>query len=171
MKTLLAGSALGAAILFAVAPMAFADSMSVGGDLNTSGSLVQYSTYSTHTFAGPINLNLTDNTSNYTRLGLRDTVGTQFTNTPQWNAAGSQNFVDGKGSNGQIVPLHCGCRGSPAECDPRRMQRNGVVDPFGLRRGIHQPGGRRRLYAEHLTKARLGDPSGVEEDVDQNCSA
>jgi hypothetical protein len=51
------------------------------------------------------------------------------------------------------------------------MHRNDVVDHFDLRRGIHQPGGCRRLYAEHLTKARLGDPSGVEEDVDQNCSA
>ena len=68
--------------------------------------------------------------------------------------------VDGKGSNGQIVPLDYGCRRSPAECDPRRMHRNDVVDHFGLRRGIHQPGGRRGLYAEHLTKARLGDPSG-----------
>ncbi len=27
----------------------------------------------------------------------------------------------------------------------------------------------RRLYADYLTKARLGDPSGIQQDVEQNC--
>jgi hypothetical protein len=34
----------------------------------------------------------------YTRLGLRDTAGNQFTRTSQWNAPGSQNFVLPSGS-------------------------------------------------------------------------
>lgn len=78
--------------------VAFADSTYVSGSLNTSGSLVQYSTFRTHTFTGPINMNLDNNTQNYTRLGLRDTSGNQFTNTSQWNAPGSQNFVLPSGS-------------------------------------------------------------------------
>lgn len=85
--------ALAGATLLAIPSAALADSTYVGGPLNRGGYLVQYSTFRTHTFTGPINLNLTDNTANYTRLGLRDTNGNQFTNTSQWNAPGSQNFV------------------------------------------------------------------------------
>ena len=82
-------AALGAAALLSVPSAALADSTYVGGELNRGGYLVQYSTFRTHTFTGPINLNLTNNTATHTRLGLRDTLGNQFTNTSQWNAPGS----------------------------------------------------------------------------------
>ena len=91
----------GAAAVLAVAVTAgtaHADSAGITGELNTGGHLVQYATFRTHTFTGPITMNLTDNTSNYTRLGLRDTLGNQFTNTSQWNSLGSQNFVLPDGS-------------------------------------------------------------------------
>lgn len=92
--------ALGGAVaaVLSLATPALADSAYVSGQLNTGGHLVQYSTYRTHTFTGPINLNLNNNTGTYTRLGLRDTSGNQFTNTSQWNAPGSQNFVLPSGS-------------------------------------------------------------------------
>ncbi len=96
--------------------MAFADSVNVGGDLSKNGTLVQYPTYRTHTFTGPINLNLTDNTSNYTRLGLRDTNGSQFTNTAQWNATGSQNFVLPGGSTTIAVGKQSAFNGRMGEC-------------------------------------------------------
>lgn len=79
-------------------PLAFADNVTVGGQLNRGGTLVQYSAYRTHTFAGAITLNLTDNTANYTRLGLRDTGGYQFTATREWRATGSQPFALWNGS-------------------------------------------------------------------------
>lgn len=97
-RRLVATLAATGALLLAAPAAALADSTSVGGELNRGGSLVQYSTYRTHTFTGPINLNLTNNTGNYTRLGRRDTGGNQFTNTNQWNAAGSQNFSLPSGS-------------------------------------------------------------------------
>lgn len=97
-RRLIASLAAAGALVLGAPAAAFADSVYVSGELNRSGSLVQYSTYRTHTFTGPINMNLTNNTANYTRLGLRDTSGNQFTNTSQWNAPGSQNFVLPSGS-------------------------------------------------------------------------
>lgn len=97
-RRLLASLVVAAGLVAAAPAAAHADSTYVGGQLNTGGYLVQYSTYRTHTFTGPINLNLTNNTGTYTRLGLRDTSGNQFTNTSQWNAPGSQNFVLPSGS-------------------------------------------------------------------------
>ncbi|WP_305788090.1 hypothetical protein [Symbioplanes lichenis] len=97
-RHVLLGGAAALALILGTPGMASANSVQVSGELNTGGSLVQYSTFRTHTFTGPINLNLTDNTGTYTRLGLRNTSGTQFTNTSQWNAPGSQNFVLPSGS-------------------------------------------------------------------------
>jgi hypothetical protein len=87
------GVAVAATLALLSPGVAYADSAYVEGELNRGGHLVQYSTFRTHTFTGPINLNLTNNTANYTRLGLRNSSGDQFTNTNQWNAPGSQNFV------------------------------------------------------------------------------
>lgn len=94
MKTrrLLTVLAVTGSLLGTLAPPAMADNIYVSGELNRGGHLVQYSTFRTHTFTGPINMNLTNNTANYTRLGLRYTNGTQFTQTIQFNAPGNQNF-------------------------------------------------------------------------------
>lgn len=83
------GAAVLCVALTAVAVPAFAATMSVSGDLNRDGTLVQYGTFRTHTFTGPINIYLSNNTTNYTRLGLRYQNGTQFTYTHQWDSAGS----------------------------------------------------------------------------------
>ncbi len=64
----------------------------IGGNLNRDGTLVQYSTFRTHTYTGEILLNLNNNTVNYTRLGLRNTSGAQFTNTEQWDSLGTKHF-------------------------------------------------------------------------------
>lgn len=75
--------------------VAFADGQYVGGQLNTSGALVQYSTTRTHTFSGPIALYVDNMPSGYLRLGLRNmnaAGGPQFTNSLQWNARGSQQW-------------------------------------------------------------------------------
>lgn len=80
------------ALMIQVIP-AFASQENIGGSLNRDGSLVQYWTLRTHTYTGVIRLNLTDNTINYTRLGLRDpNTGVQFTNTEQWDALGWKDF-------------------------------------------------------------------------------
>lgn len=73
MKTrrLLTVLAVTGSLLGTLAPPAMADNIYVSGELNRGGHLVQYSTFRTHTFTGPINMNLTNNTANYTRLGLR----------------------------------------------------------------------------------------------------
>jgi hypothetical protein len=82
--------------------VALADTTPVGGTLNTSGALVQYSHFRTHTFNGPINMNITDNTATFTRLGLRDAAGVQFTQTTQWNGLGAQDFLTPAG--GKVFP-------------------------------------------------------------------
>lgn len=71
---------------------AFASQENIGASLNRDGTLVQYWTLRTHTYTGVIQLDLNNNTVNYTRLGLRNTSGSQFTNTEQWDALGSKNF-------------------------------------------------------------------------------
>ena len=114
-RTALVGALLGLAALLP-ATAAHADSTHIGGQLNTSGSLVQYSTFRTHTFTGPINLNLNNNTGNYTRLGLRDTAGNQFTYTQQWNAPGSQNFVLRNGSVRIAAGKHFAFNGRMGSC-------------------------------------------------------
>jgi hypothetical protein len=78
------------AAIFASA--AYASTENISGDLNRDGSLVQYSTFRTHTYTGVISVNLNNNTVNYTRLGLRNTAGSQFTNTERWDSLGLKNF-------------------------------------------------------------------------------
>ena len=93
-------AALGVSVVLAVggtAGIANADTTSVGGELNTSGSLVQYNTTRTHTFNGSISLNVTNMPSGYLRLGLRNMKvagGPQFTDTIQWNAPGGKEWYN-----------------------------------------------------------------------------
>ena len=72
-------------ILGAMVGTAFATSNTVGGYLNSDGSLVRFNTWRTHTYTGSITMNLYDITSGYTRLGLRNSSGVQFTDTIQWD--------------------------------------------------------------------------------------
>ncbi|HEM4052124.1 TPA: hypothetical protein U1W00_000030 [Streptococcus suis] len=69
----------------------YADTSRVSGTLNRSGSLVQYDYTRTHTFDGPISLDIDDLPAGHLRLGLRNmnaAGGPQFTNTLQWNVRG-----------------------------------------------------------------------------------
>ncbi|WP_445443226.1 hypothetical protein [Clavibacter sp. km1a] len=76
---------------------AMADTTTVGGDLNRSGSLVQYDYTRTHTFEGPISLGVTQMPgSNVLRLGLRNmnaSGGPQFTDSVQWNENATKEFT------------------------------------------------------------------------------
>lgn len=75
--------------------VAYADNSYVSGQLNTSGSLVQYDYTRTHTFNGPISLSVSDMPSGHLRLGLRNmkqSGGPQFTGTLQWNAKGAKSW-------------------------------------------------------------------------------
>lgn len=90
----------------AVVPSAFATSTSVAGNLNRDGTLVQYGTVRAHTFTGPINIYLSNNTVNYTRLGLRDgDTGVQFTYTHQWDSAGSGHDFVMTSNNSITMPV------------------------------------------------------------------
>ncbi|CCE74439.1 hypothetical protein [Clavibacter nebraskensis] len=72
------------AALALTATPAMADTTTVGGDLNKSGSLVQYDYTRTHTFTGLITLGITQMPgSNLLRLGLRN-----------MNASGGPQFTD-----------------------------------------------------------------------------
>lgn len=89
--------ALTGLLAVSTAQMAYADTTRVGGQLNTSGSLVQYDYTRTHTFNGPISLSIDDMPSGYLRLGLRNmkqSGGPQFTETIQWNAKGTKQWDD-----------------------------------------------------------------------------
>lgn len=93
-KNILAFAAA-AAILISNAGVAYADNSYVSGQLNTSGSLVQYDYTRTHTFNGPISLSVNDMPSGYLRLGLRNMKlpgGPQFTDTLQWNTRGAKSW-------------------------------------------------------------------------------
>ncbi|MDG3132580.1 hypothetical protein MKL26_06060 [Streptococcus suis] len=75
----------------------YADTSRVSGTLNRSGSLVQYDYTRTHTFNGPISLNIDDLPAGYLRLGLRnmnEAGGPQFTETVQWNVRGTKEWSD-----------------------------------------------------------------------------
>lgn len=88
-------------ICLLAATAAFATQVAVSGDLNRDGTLVRYATFRTHQYAGTISMYLTNNTTNYTRLGLRNTAGTQFTYTEQWDSVpNGKNFA--LTSNGSI---------------------------------------------------------------------
>ncbi|WP_231367356.1 hypothetical protein [Schaalia sp. ZJ405] len=82
-------------ILAGNAGIAYADNSYVSGQLNTSGSLVQYDYTRTHTYTGPISLSVSDMPSGHLRLGLRNMKqvgGPQFTGTLQWNAKGAKSW-------------------------------------------------------------------------------
>ena len=84
-------------MLFGVSMAVYADNAYVSGELNKSGSLVQYDYVRTHTFTGPISLSINDMPSGYLRLGLRNmkqSGGPQFTDTLQWNAKGAKQWDD-----------------------------------------------------------------------------
>lgn len=78
-----------AAVLFAVVggTAAEAASYSVWGTLNTGGYLVQYSTFRTHAGGGS-SLKVTDNVAGYSRFGLRNTAGTQISNSNEYTGTG-----------------------------------------------------------------------------------
>ncbi|UVJ59023.1 hypothetical protein QEV69_07155 [Trueperella pyogenes] len=81
------------AMLVGGAGVAYADNAYVSGQLNTSGSLVQYDYTRTHSFNGPITLSVNDMPSGHLRLGLRNMKqpgGPQFTRTLQWNDEGAK---------------------------------------------------------------------------------
>ncbi|MEW6944296.1 hypothetical protein [Trueperella pyogenes] len=83
------------AMLVGGADVAYADNAYVSGQLNTSGSLVQYDYTRTHSFNGPITLSVNDMPSGHLRLGLRNMKqpgGPQFTRTLQWNDEGAKSW-------------------------------------------------------------------------------
>lgn len=95
---LAAGAFVAAAAMALVSSPAMADTTTVGGDLNRSGSLVQYDYTRTHTFTGPITLNITKMPGSQLRLGLRNmnaSGGPQFTDSMVWNSNGSKEFTAG----------------------------------------------------------------------------
>lgn len=90
------GSFVAAAAMVLVGSPAMADTSRVSGDLNRSGALVQYDYTRTHTFTGPIALNVTKMPGSQLRLGLRNMKaagGPQFTNTTVWNSRGHREFT------------------------------------------------------------------------------
>lgn len=71
-----------------ISPMAAqAETYDVDGTLNTSGSLVQYSTFRSHV-SGSASMKITNNVATYSRFGLRNTSGAQITNSSQFNESG-----------------------------------------------------------------------------------
>lgn len=83
------------AIFFGGAGVAYANTSGIGGQLNTSGSLVKYDYTRTHTFSGPITLSVTNMPSGYLRLGLRNMKqpgGPQFSDTIKWNTTGTRSW-------------------------------------------------------------------------------
>lgn len=74
-----------AAVIGLAAPLAAqAATYDIYGTLNTGGSLVQYSTFRSH-ISGGASLRVYDNVGTYSRFGLRNTAGTQITNSNQYN--------------------------------------------------------------------------------------
>lgn len=95
MKTKLAALALAGVMSVSVTGTALAANSYVSGELNSSGSLVRYDYTRTHSFTGPITLNVVDMPSGHLRLGLRNMKkagGPQFTDTIQWNVAGTRSW-------------------------------------------------------------------------------
>lgn len=91
----LTASAAAVALAIGCAGTAWADNAYVSGELNKSGSLVQYDYTRTHTFTGPISLSVNNMLSNYLRLGLRNmkaSGGPQFTDSLQWNTVGAKSW-------------------------------------------------------------------------------
>ena len=81
--------------VFSFSVVAYADNAYVSGELNRSGSLVQYDYVRTHTFYGPISLSVDKMPAGYLRLGLRNmkvSGGPQFTDTLQWNVKGAKQW-------------------------------------------------------------------------------
>ncbi|HEL0567450.1 TPA: hypothetical protein TUT10_002028 [Streptococcus equi subsp. zooepidemicus] len=88
---------LSLAMLIGFSTIARADNAYVSGQLNKSGSLVQYDYVRTHSYTGPISLSINDMPSGYLRLGLRNmkqSGGPQFTDTLQWNTKGAKQWDD-----------------------------------------------------------------------------
>ena len=84
-------------VIFGLSQAVYADNTYVSGELNKSGSLVQYDYVRTHTYDGPISLYIDNMPSGYLRLGLRNmkmSDGPQFTDTLQWNAKGAKQWDD-----------------------------------------------------------------------------
>lgn len=76
-----------------------ADTSYVSGELNRSGSLVQYSYIRTHDYYGSITLVVDNMPAGYLRLGLRNMSavgGPQFSNSLQWNTTGTKSWTDVK---------------------------------------------------------------------------
>jgi hypothetical protein len=95
----------------------FAASATLYGHLNHDGSLTQFSTWRYHDHTGTIAAYI-DNLPNgggQLRLGLRNTSGTQFTNTTTWTAFGSKEFTLPGGSN-QISPINFAINGRMDAC-------------------------------------------------------
>lgn len=91
---------VGAVVAFA--SPASATLIPLTGTLNTSGTLVQYSTYRPHV-SGPSEMAISNNTgcadNRFSRFGLRVNDTSQYTNTNQYNGeTGSQPFT--RASNG-----------------------------------------------------------------------
>lgn len=76
-----------AVITLVLPSAAHAATYDVWGTLNTGGALVQYSTFRSH-ISGGASLRIYDNVGTYSRFGLRDTGGTQVTNSNQYNGSG-----------------------------------------------------------------------------------
>lgn len=88
------------AFLGCTAATALADVGSeVSGTLDRGGALVQYPTYRTHTYAGVISIRIDNMCWGWLHLGLRNTAGTQFTNSAAFTAVGqSADFIQTNGS-------------------------------------------------------------------------
>lgn len=91
------------ALLFAAAvpTSAYAATYDVAGELNTGGHLVQYSTFRSH-IEGGASLHIYNNVGTYSRFGLRNTSGSQVTNTNQYNGSGGDQAFT-RASNGSTT--------------------------------------------------------------------
>lgn len=78
--------------LLAAAQAYAASTERVGGSLNRDGTLVKFTTKRYHA-VGTVTYYIDNNTATYTRLGLRNTAGSQFTDSLQFDGVNySQGF-------------------------------------------------------------------------------
>jgi hypothetical protein len=96
----------------------FAATATIYGHLHHDGSLTQFSTWRYHDHTGTISMYV-DNLPNgggQLRLGLRDTGGTQFTNTTTWTAFGSKEFTLASSGSNQIGAISFAINGRMDAC-------------------------------------------------------
>jgi hypothetical protein len=98
-----------AALVLGVANPAAAATYALTGTLNTSGTLVQYSTYRPH-ISGGASLRVYDNTgcsaNRWSRFGLRINDSSQFTNSNQYNGDGGDRVFTRASNGSRTLPTN-----------------------------------------------------------------